>query len=762
MSKIVPTADRTEAQVEPPAHRTAELSGDSTNPTFGTVGPTTGFPFLAPPEAAGELGRLGEYRVLALLGEGGMGFVFRGEDTALRRPVALKVMRPEVAGKPQAADRFLREGRAAAAVKSDHVVTIYQVGRANGVPFLAMEFLEGLPVDAWLKRQAKPVPPALAVRIARDALRGLAAAHAQGLVHRDIKPANLWIERGTSRIKVLDFGLTRGADGSDQMTVEGAVVGTPAFMAPEQAAGRPVDPRADLFSVGTVLYTLLAGKNPFQRETILSTLGAVGFDDVPPVHAVRPDVPAAVSAFVARLMSKSPDDRPADAAAALRELAAIDRAAQQSQATVAVTAVPLADAPPEVWSRVVDAADAPTRLAGLAAPPPKPPAGRRRLVAGGLFGFLAAALGGIVIVITHKDGTKTTVEVPDGAAVEVRKDGKTVAAVGPKKTEPVAKKPAPVPAAAGPLPQLAERVLARGGKVLVDWKAVSAPAEAQVGERSHLQIEDPELTDADLGLLKAVDGIRELYLIGPITDRGVEALLASASAPQLTRIMLASDGLTDDAFRLLARLPAVWDIGVEKATRVTGRGLAHFKGRDGLRKLSLQGCGIQDEHLAALADLPKLERLLLCVTPITDAGLAHVGRVRSLNELLIQSSHNVTDAGMKHLEGLPALTNLEIGNDKLTGAALASVGKLRNLRYFASLTPFADADLDPLLGLERLEKVEFYRSPGLTDAGLAKLAKLMALRELRLDGTGITADGVKRFRAARPDVTPVGDLADKK
>ena len=253
----------THVQSEPP--KTTDFSNDSTNPTFGSQvhgGGVPDYPFLSPPLAADEIGRLGDYRILKKLGEGGMGFVFRGEDPGLKRFIALKVMRPEVAKKPQAAERFLREGRAAAGLKSDHIITIYQVGQANGVPFLAMEFLEGLPLDEWIKGQKKPVPLPQVLRVVRDTLRGLATAHDKGLIHRDIKPANLWLEKGTSRIKLLDFGLTRGNDADMQLTQEGAVVGTPAYMAPEQASGKPVDPRADLFSVGTVMYQILPARTP--------------------------------------------------------------------------------------------------------------------------------------------------------------------------------------------------------------------------------------------------------------------------------------------------------------------------------------------------------------------------------------------------------------------------------------------------------------------------------------------------------------------
>jgi serine/threonine protein kinase len=229
----------------PPASPPHDVTAAGMDDSTSRVGdpPPSAVPFLSPPEKPDEIGRLGTYRVLKLLGEGGMGFVYHAEDTVLRRAVALKVMRPEVAAKATAKERFLREGRAAAALNNDHIVTIYQVAEANGVPYMALEFLEGATLDDWLKKHPGPQPLSVLLKVARDVLKGLAVAHDKGLVHRDIKPANLWVQTETQRVKLLDFGLTRDAGGQDQVTQEGAVVGTPAYMAPEQAGGKAVGRR---------------------------------------------------------------------------------------------------------------------------------------------------------------------------------------------------------------------------------------------------------------------------------------------------------------------------------------------------------------------------------------------------------------------------------------------------------------------------------------------------------------------------------------
>ena len=182
-------------------------------PPAATVpgGPSTSherFDFLGSPRAAGELGWLAHYRVLRLLGEGGMGLVFLAEDSLLSRPVALKVIRPEIADTPGIAQRFTREARATAAIKHDHIVTIYQVGQENGIPFLAMEYLKGMSLAQWLDRGHSPSVE-LVLRIGREIAAGLSAAHRHGLIHRDIKPANIWLEAPSGRVKILDFGMAR-------------------------------------------------------------------------------------------------------------------------------------------------------------------------------------------------------------------------------------------------------------------------------------------------------------------------------------------------------------------------------------------------------------------------------------------------------------------------------------------------------------------------------------------------------------------------
>jgi serine/threonine protein kinase len=267
------------------------------------------YDFLAPSRSADEIGRLGSYRVLKVLGAGGMGVVFQAEDPALHRLVALKAMLPALAASGSNKERFLREARAAAAIEHDHIVAIYQVAEDRGVPFIAMPFLRGESLEDRLNRQHK-LPIADVLRIAKESAEGLAAAHERGMIHRDIKPANIWLEGEKGRVKLLDFGLARSERGDSKLTQQGTIIGTPAYMAPEQGAGKQVDSRCDLFSLGCVLYRMATGQLPFNGTDTVSTLVAVATETPKAPRKLNPEVPPRLSKFIMDLLAKDPKDRP--------------------------------------------------------------------------------------------------------------------------------------------------------------------------------------------------------------------------------------------------------------------------------------------------------------------------------------------------------------------------------------------------------------------------------------------------------------------
>jgi serine/threonine protein kinase len=241
--------------------------------------------------------RLGHYQVTAAIGAGGMGEVYRAEDTKLGRDVALKVLPAPMARDPEFLARFKREARAVAALNHPHIVTIYSVEEAEGIHFLTMELVEGQPLKMIIPEHGLPLDRILDIGAAlADAL---AAAHEKGIVHRDLKPANIMITK-TGKPKVLDFGLAKATSattsGDDTMTSAGytktgVVMGTPAYMAPEQIIGSTIDHRTDIFSLGIVLYEMTAGHRPFEQGSSAELASAILRDLPRPVGELRADVP---------------------------------------------------------------------------------------------------------------------------------------------------------------------------------------------------------------------------------------------------------------------------------------------------------------------------------------------------------------------------------------------------------------------------------------------------------------------------------------
>ncbi|HTU19425.1 MAG TPA: WD40 repeat domain-containing serine/threonine-protein kinase, partial [Gemmataceae bacterium] len=391
------------------------------------------FDFLSPPQGADEIGRLGGYRVVKVLGQGGMGVVFAAEDVRLKRKVALKVMKPELAANTGARQRFLREAEASAAVRSDHVITIYQVGEQGDAPFLAMEYLEGMSLDDWLKKGRKPTL-AQAARMGRQIALGLAAAHERGLIHRDIKPGNIWLEsHHQGRVKLLDFGLARGTTDEVQLTQSGAIVGTPAYMAPEQARGEHVDHRCDLFSLGVVLYRLTTGQLPFRGDNTMSVLTSLALDTPKPPREIDTNIPPRMATLIECLLSKDREQRPKTAKAAADELAAIEREATQpamDDRTVQIRAA-------SVSERLTRGADA-TPLAA-------PSRSRLRwLVAASLMLLLGGVAAAIIVIIRDKAGNKVAeMDVPPGGTVETKDKAEGNAKAPPKEDTKIAAAPLP-------------------------------------------------------------------------------------------------------------------------------------------------------------------------------------------------------------------------------------------------------------------------------------------------------------------------------
>jgi serine/threonine-protein kinase len=252
---------------------------------------------LVPPAAQIAPGtQLGPYCIEARIGAGGMGEVYRARDTRLNRLVAVKV------SAAQFTERFEREARAIAALNHPNICQIYDIGPN----YLVMEFVDGCPIVSTERHEDLPIPPKKALALALQIAAALEAAHAKGIIHRDLKPANILLT-SSGQVKLLDFGLAKQSHDTAEtmsLTQAGTIMGSPAYMSPEQAEGRPADERSDIFSFGAVLYEVLAGRRAFSAPSVASTLGAILHKTPEPLHA-----PPALNSIVFKCLSKSPAAR---------------------------------------------------------------------------------------------------------------------------------------------------------------------------------------------------------------------------------------------------------------------------------------------------------------------------------------------------------------------------------------------------------------------------------------------------------------------
>ncbi len=369
--------------------------------------------WLDPTDDPQMLGRFAGYEIVGIIGHGGMGIVLKGFEASLNRYVAIKVLAPRLAANGAARQRFAREAQAAAAVLHDNVVAIHRVDEFHGLPFLVMPYIADISLQKRINDEG-PLPLAAVLRIGSQIAAGLAAAHHQGLVHRDIKPANIMLETNVERVTITDFGLARTVDDAS-LTKTGIIAGTPQYMSPEQARGESVDQRSDLFSLGSVLYTMCTGRAPFRAETSYGVLRRITDEAPKPIQEINPDIPQWLCQIIAKLMSRQPDDRFESA----REVAGLleECLAHVQQPDV----VPLPASRPSLRERG-------ERDQPLGASPRflrKPTASAVRLITTAAFAF-ALIFAGIVIVLELNKGTVTIESDASNVPVRITQGDKVV------------------------------------------------------------------------------------------------------------------------------------------------------------------------------------------------------------------------------------------------------------------------------------------------------------------------------------------------
>jgi serine/threonine protein kinase/Leucine-rich repeat (LRR) protein len=769
----------------------------------------TTLPMLAPPIQPDELGRLGHYSIRKVLGAGGMGMVFLAEDSQLRRLVAVKAMRPALAASASARERFLREARAAAALKHDHVVTIHQVGEEHGVPFLTMELLEGESLEDRLKRE-NTLAVAEVLRIGAELAEALEAAHARGLIHRDVKPGNVWLEarppvnssrsrepsgtgdarlgspglpRGDAgqgsnyRVKVLDFGLARGS-GDAHVTAAGMILGTPSYMAPEQARGEGVDGRSDLFSLGVVLYRMTTGELPFKGKDAMATLTALAVDTPRAPHEINPEVPKGLSDFILELLAKDPAARPVSGAVVAKVL---ERMEERLTAAGVPTAKP------------VNPATALTDLKKAPRPSARAGSVRRRRV--GL--AVAAAILAVLLPVGYYHGGTVVRFAANKGQVEIRVDDPlmevTVKENGAVIRDPQAKRVISLDAGDHELKVLVKDAdgemesftrhftIRRGGTKVLDVKLElekeklereQAPKASNTVPHERTAPGDSARLAVEWALAKGgtiyirASGTDEVQFIQRVPlptqdDQVVIERLAQqflgtggrfVKEPprggfEVVGIFMPLGKKIPDAE--LAKLKDLKSLRILNLPRsgITDTGLAYLTGLVNLRYLDLSaprapGSGISDRGLEQVVKgMSELTYLALMGTQVSGAGLAHLRRLTNLEVLwLYDMDMEVGDAGLRHLDGLRKLKHVEVSRSQVSDHVLAWLQK----RGFLHQQEWAR-------GTQRLSRpVEIVNldlsNSQVTDAGLKEIASLHKLRSLDLSFTRVTGTGLVHLK----------------
>ena len=355
--------------------------------------------------------RLGRFEISSVLGQGAMGVVYLAHDPDIDRPVAIKTIHPEAARGESGAEieaRFLKEAKLAGRLQHPSIVTVFDVGRDKDLYFIAMEYVDGKPLTRYLGGEELSL--AAKVAIIRQAAEALAHAHERDVVHRDVKPGNILIGKD-GRVKVTDFGIGKftSATTSD-MTRTGQMIGSPAYMSPEQIRGEKIDGRSDLFSLGVVLYELLTGTRPFPGESITTLVYQILHTEPRDPREIRSDLPIATREVMARLLAKQPERRPADAREFLRELRRIEKFQRESEMTrravaagpaaagTAVGSVGSVAAPPPLPTSRVPAPGPPPEPVSTGAPTAPPARSDRRMFERTIFLLAGATIAGAIVL----------------------------------------------------------------------------------------------------------------------------------------------------------------------------------------------------------------------------------------------------------------------------------------------------------------------------------------------------------------------------
>jgi len=759
-------------------------------------------PGFGTPASPQDLGDMGQYRLLAKLGQGGMGSVYKALHTRLEKVVALKLLPRDRTQDARAVARFAREMKAVGRLEHPQIVRAMDANEQDGTHYLVMEYVDGCDLGDLVRRHGR-LGIADACELIRQAALGLQCAHENGLVHRDIKPSNLMLTR-QGHVKILDLGLALlRADESigREMTGEGQMMGTADYIAPEQATdAHSVDIRADIYSLGCTLYKLLTGQVPFADaphtkplEVVLAHLQK----PVPSVRCLRPDLPQELASIIERMTAKAPAGRfatPAEVATAVAPFAAGHDLTRLMTETAEPTAEPTVVEPSRTSTaeycssamtgttpgQPTPGADAAAHVFPLA-PVEKPwrerarvkgdvPTGRgsgRRRTWIALAAAAAAIplLFGVWVIIRDKSGKEVgRMQVPEGGShVVVDEEGRPVMdgklASEPAGTPPaddVARgtgdKPEPKPAEmatppseltalADPDRDAAKWVLAKGGWVYCGAERLAAPAELPEGDLKITACgleKNRSVGDEVFEHLKGVKWLGTLYLNE--TSVTGAGIEDLACAHTLRNLHMNGTRVDDTTLQHFESLKAIEHLVLD-GTKVSDAGLNHLHGLVSLVYLSLDNTQVTGPGLKHLQSMQSLQTLALGGAPLTDAGLEYVKELTALKELRLNGCTLLSDAGMQHLQSLKELKSIGIHGTTVSDAGLAYLEHMPLEGLAAGWTKITGPGLKKLLHLKGFES----GGSRVTDTTLAALAQLPEMESVQLTDCRTTQVGLKQL-----------------
>jgi len=738
---------------------------------------------------------IGRFQILGKIGEGAFGQVFKAHDPQLDRDVAIKLPRRGTLSRPGDLERFLREAKAAANMHHPNICPVYEVGTADGRPYIVMSLVPGKSLAEHIKQNKEPMSIRQAVLIVRKLAQALELAHSKGIVHRDLKPANIILDRERKDVVVMDFGLARDERRSDiGLTVSGMVMGTPAYMSPEQARGdhKAIGPAADIYSLGVILYELLTRQRPFEGS-MAEVLGKILHVDAPGPASSRPEVDAQLDEIVRKCLAKDPRQRYpsmrklAEALTAyLKERAASVSSQPEAQARDAdvVAGLPTSDVvaglPTEPPDSAMDVVSPEAKGPRFAITPveraSQPASGRpgkavpRGPLIAAAAAFFALLLLGIIFfartptaevfitiksvdltdpalsyVLNGKDVPAADLAKPRELKVGshellVKRDGallhrytfKVSKDAGPRIE--LGEDPVTPPVVAG-LPAM---IFKYGGMLRVESgdETIDVTNAHPVLDGPYtidtIELTGTGVTDDDLALLAPLPKLPQLHLDGTkISDRG----LAHLKNVELSKVALGETQITDAGLKHLSGQTKLRTLNLA-GTRIGDEGLAHLKAATGLKGINLQGTRVTDKGVAQLAELKELTELWLDGTQVTDEALRALERCEKLHYVSLSNSA-VTSEGLAALR--KALPNCQVSPETTTSDAEALVARL--LQMGAKITRDDKTTGNPVVG------VSFYGTAKADDALLAELRHLPSLQSLNLWACDkVTDDGLIPLR----------------